>query len=1035
MRRPRTRRVIAAVIVTVVGVTASQALRADAAERRVVDVAVAQLDSAGYPLAVTLNEFTRTYNDSGSKDKAGAKALTLRNGLLNVNGKQRALPVVVRTRYFLNGSEVSAKEISGKAGDFKVEWNVTNRSQKTQKITYTDSVTGKEKTVTAATMVPFTVTLDDLTLSDATFDNLSSNGVVSRNAENTASKMGWTAVLAPPVFPGTAKFSLEGATSDFKLPDTTIVAVPGVAGALPASASDAAEKGGASAATLRGYVTKFGDGFGQLSGGLGLLKGGVDQIFTGLDGTLKPALKNPTFDPAKYAEDGTLADNQPGLIQALEVLGGGLGSLMDAAAQVRGGLSTGDNAAPGVLEGLNQVVGAVGLGNEFDGSGNPLTLRASLNAIRVGLASGDANEPGMVEGLQKIVAAIGTGSEFAGSTPLTLRASINAVRAGLSSGDANNPKVIEGLEQIFDSIGDGSEFAGTTPLTVAAGLAAIHGSLSSGDLNNPMIVEGLQQIYASIGDGSEFAGTTPLTVAASLVGVRAALSSGDVNNPAILEGLQKIYAGIGAGNEFSGTTPLTVAASLNAIRAALSNTDLLNPGMIQAIEQVVAGIGSMKANLNAFNGAFSATVSTALTDLLLPGLLPAQDAVVAGVVDTFVDATVAGLDQMAAGLSSGDMNNPAVLEGLQTIYGAIGDGTEFSGSDPLTVAASMVAMRAGLSSGDANNPKIIEGVQKIYDSIGLGSEFSGTTPLTIRAALEAMKAGLSSGDVNNPKIIEGLQKIYAALGEGDEFTSGIPTSLRASLNAIRAGLKSGDVNNPKIIEGLQTMYAALGNGTEFAGAVPLTLQAGLVALSQGAAQLEGGAQLVHDSIGSGAITEFGPDGSPMTVQAGLVAATAGLSKLAEGIEQIAAGMGDVDETGKAVKAVTTRVSKYGNTLESPASLLYALDVSKEAVLTKFVVGVGQIIDALGDPKVPTASILFGLKQVSDGLASAGGGGAAGADGAATVAKVLNSTVAAADIVTALHQAGGARAEHFNEFNENGDGKTRTVFVLRLGGVS
>jgi len=1014
----------------------SQMLGANAADVRRVGVVVASLDAAGFPGKVTLNEFTRTYTGNGSKDAAKASTLTLENGIVNTANGHRALPIVVRTHFFLDGAEVTPAAIAGKSGAFKVQWALTNRTQRTEELTYTDSNTGEQKTITAATVLPFTVELAGLHLPDASFDDLTTNGLAGRSADNTATDVSWTAVLAPPVFPGTATFSIEGRTSAFKLPGGDIVATPGLSGALPTAAKDAAEKGGATTGTLRGYVNKFGDGFGQLSSGLGQIKGGVDQIFAGIDGQLKPGLKAPNFDRALFDEDSSLANNQPGLVQGLEVLADGLGKLVDAAGQIRAGLKSGDAAKPGVLEGLEQVTAGLGQGNEFDGSGNPLTIRASLNAIRVGLSSGDALSPGIVEGLNQIVAAIGNGNEVDRSgNPLTLRASLNAIRGGLSSGNPADPKIIEGLEQIFASIGSGTEFSGTTPLTVAAGLAAIRGGLKSGDINNPKIIEGLQKIYGSIGNGTEFSGTTPLSLAASLVGVRAALSSGDANNPAILEGLQQIYNGIGAGTEFDGGgNPLTVRASLNAIRAALSSGNPADPKIIEAVQLVVAGMSTLSSSLNLFDTSFVTQVNTTLGGLGLPLIDPLSIPVVQGVVHAGVTQAQTALAQMQAALSSGNPADPKVLEGLQRIYASIGNGSEFSGSTPLTVAASLVAMRAGLSSGDANNPKIIEGVQKIYAAIGTGAEFSGTTPLTIRAGLNAIRAGLQSGNPATPAVLEGLQQIYDSVGNGTEFSGTTPLTIRAGLNAIRAGLKSGNPNDPKIVEGLQKIWGAIGDGSEFNGTTPLSIAAGLLAIQQGAATIAGGAQLAHDGLGTGAAGEFAADGSPLTVQASLVALGSGVTKLGDGIKQIVTGLGDIGPDGKPVKAVTKRTTRFGNTLEDPASLLWALSSSQSVVTTKFIVGVNQILDALGDPKVSSSTILYGLKQLSDGIGQAGDGATSGASGAEQLAHVLSRTVASQDVAAALHQAGNARLDAFTGFNDGGTGRQQSVFVLRLGGV-
>jgi X-X-X-Leu-X-X-Gly heptad repeat protein len=1033
--KARVRRGVAVLVVPAMILAASQVFAAPASDSHRIGVVVARLDAAGFPTGeVTLNQFTRSYSSSGSKDSAAVHHLKLVNGLVSAGDSHRALPVVVAVRYFLDGQEHTASEIAGKSGAFKVEWTVTNRTARTEEVTYTDSSSGAQRTATAVTVAPFTVDMSGVQLPDASFDQLKTNGTASRSAANNATNLSWTAVLAPPVFPGSAVFTLEGNTSSFKLPGIDLVATPGLSGAIPDAAKDASEKGGAQTATVRGYVDQFGDGFAQLGGGLVQLKGGVDQIFDGLNTELKPGLSAPNFDRALFNEDSTLANNQPGLLQGLQILGDGLGKLVDGVAQVRGGLSTGSASQPGVKEGLQQIVAGIGQGNEFDSSGNPLTLRASLNALRVGLASGNPNAPGIVEGLHQVSAAIGAGTEFDGAgKPLTLRASLNAIRAGLSSGDPNAPAILEGLDKIFTSIGNGTEFNGTTPLTVAASLAAIRGGLKSGDLNNPRIIEGLQKIYASIGNGTEFSGTTPLSLAASLVGIRAALSSGNPANPAILEGLQQIYAGIGNGTEFSGTTPLTVRASINAMRAGLSSVDPLHPGAIEGIQQVLAGLTALGAGLDTFAATFITQVNTALGGFGLPLIDPLSVPVVQGALNTGVAQAHAALGQITAGLSSGDQNNPAILEGLQKIYAGLGDGTEFAGTTALSVAASLVAMRAALSSGDPNAPKIIEGVQKIFAGIGDGTEFSGTTPLSIAAGLRAIRAGLQSGDPNNPAILEGLDQIYTSIGTGSEFSGTTPLTIRAGLEAIRQGLKSGDPNNPKIVEGLQQIYGAIGAGNEFSGTTPLTLAAGLVALQQGLATIAGGAQLASTSIGTGSASEF-VNGTPKTVAAAVVALGNGASQLTDGIAQIVTGLGDMGADGKPAKAVTKRTTRFGNVVEDPATLLWGLQSARDSINDKFVSGVNQIIDALGDPNVQGATILSGMKQVSDGLGQAGAGATTGSGGASTLSHVMAQTVSKQDIATALQQAGVKRADRFAGFNDAGGGSQQSVFVLRLGGV-
>ena len=112
-----------------------------------------------------------------------------------------------------------------------------------------------------------------------------------------------------------------------------------------------------------------------------------------------------------------------------------------------------------------------------------------------------------------------------------------------------------------------------------------------------------------------------------------------------------------------------------------------------------------------------------------------------------------------------------------------------------------------------------------------------------------------------------------------------------------------------------------------------------------------------------------------------------------------------------------------------------MESAKETVLTKFVVGVSQIVDALGDPNVTSATILSGLKQISDGLGLAGSGSTEGAAGATTIGHILARTVAGQDVTTALHQAGLARADGYTGFGDEGGTAHRTLIVLRQGGVA
>jgi hypothetical protein len=137
--------------------------------------------------------------------------------------------------------------------------------------------------------------------------------------------------------------------------------------------------------------------------------------------------------------------------------------------------------------------------------------------------------------------------------------------------------------------------------------------------------------------------------------------------------------------------------------------------------------------------------------------------------------------------------------------------------------------------------------------------------------------------------------------------------------------------------------------------------------------------------------------------------------------------------GHAKKEVTRRTTKFGNTVEDPATVLFGLESSQTAITDKFISGVNQIIEALGDPNVSASTILYGLHQLSDGLGQAQAGSQQGAAGAGTLGGVLDSTAAGQDVAAALEQAAVTRAEAYQTFTEKPDDRAegRVVFVIRL----
>src|SRR4051812_3676048 len=410
-----------------------------------IEAIVADLDGTGALASVATSGLLRVYGDgsfsvddggnaftgetkNGNKDLNFSRPLTLQNGLIKTPNGLRALPVTVNANYKLDGNDITPTQLAGKSGKVEVIWTLTNRTLKTQDVSYTDAVTGKQVTSSGTTAIPISTVVTGITLADANFDQVETNGVMGRTSDNKATTVGWSAFLAPPLYPGTQKLTISAHTNGFKMSAPQISMQVGGGDQPSKLVKDSQDKGGATANTLRGYINAFGDGFGQLNTGLGAAKGGIDAIQDGLD--------NPDFNAAHFAADGTLPENKsgganfPGLLQALHLFDDGLGQVKSGLGLIRAGLSSGDLSKPGVSEALKLLQAGIGTGagKEWDCSiprdGVPDDFEP--NDPRVGVFAG------------KPCDAVAGGGGFAGPTTVlaifeTYKASFGALIAGLGT--------------------------------------------------------------------------------------------------------------------------------------------------------------------------------------------------------------------------------------------------------------------------------------------------------------------------------------------------------------------------------------------------------------------------------------------------------------------------------------------------------------------------------------------------------------------------------------------------------------------------
>ncbi len=441
----------------------------------------------------------------------------------------------------------------------------------------------------------------------------------------------------------------------------------------------------------------------------------MDQIGSGLD-RIKSGIGSPsTGNTLLYA----MSAMQKGLRDALA----GIGSD-----------STPDTMLYGmaaIAEGLNRIL--AGIGSES----TPDTLLYGIDRIDKGLSSGNPREPGVLEGVQQIrdglneiwVNTATTGPIYSGLELIRVLAPwvgfiVDQLEQGIIlSEDPDNPSIhygcgmmMDGADRIIAGIG-----SHTTPDTLLYGAAQIKG--------------GLREMKTGIGSAS-----TPDTLLYGVAQVRGGLDMlkdgiGSASTPDTLlyavdqvqRGLNSILSGIGS--------PVSEDTLLYAIAQVEMGLELMKAGIGSAdsSDTLLFAMSAMKSGLNQIKSGIG---SSDTADTLLYAVAQVQNGLEvmksgigdAGIPDTLLYAMAqvqGGLQQIKNGLSSGDMEAPAIKEGLILISAGLGDAVSGLGSvstpDTLLYGADQVnngvqQVKEGLSRATSEGTGVM--YKGLVDSLG-----------------------------------------------------------------------------------------------------------------------------------------------------------------------------------------------------------------------------------------------------------------------------------------------------------------------------
>lgn len=707
-----------------------------------------------------------------SKDNASYIAATKLSEAMVEEARTR-IPLDVRFKYKFDGVPVTdLDEITGKSGRFEMEVTFKNTSKEKTRVEYKDPDTGEMKEAEVETYLPLVIQPYDWYFDNRIFYNLEADPTGLVVPMPDFYNVGWSIPLFPPATEESHTIWIKADVKDFELPPLTLA----VAFVFPETNQvnpTALFKAGLQ--QLYGGVKQINEGIGDPSKEDTLLYGitaideglkqmanaqeGLPYAKSNIDSKMIPGVKQAAAGIGSETTPDTLLYADAQVIAGLEQMKQGIGApgaadtLLYAMAKMDEGLNEiamgiGDPTTSDTLRyamaqmqaGLESIKAGIG------SASTPNTLLYAVAAVQAGLSSmlvganqmivgiGDASTPGTIlNGLAQVVAGIQLMSAGLGGVgqPGTIIDGLNQMATNL------NGSLIPGVQQIQGALSPGGglttlyDYTQTVakPITdavdpniwlnqqammngyatglgnIAAGLIAIYNGLAAPfpngiianlllakNMMDTQIIPGLQQIIAGLDNPS------------------------GIPQPGIKQGLQQIAMGIG-----SASTPGTLLYAMAQIQAGLQGIaagigdPTVNPSLLYAAVAVQGGL------LQILNG----IGSHATPDTLLYA----------------VAAVEAGLNQMKAGIGDA-ATNPSLLYAMAAMQ------------------MGLYQMKAGMSTGDPNNPGLLEGLQLL--SAGLADAVAGLgsaeTPDTLLYGTNAIKEGLTQVGGGTQQMVDGLYK-------------------------------------------------------------------------------------------------------------------------------------------------------------------------------------------------------------------------------------------------------------------------------------
>lgn len=642
-------------------------------------------------------------------------------------------PVTQKVTYYLDGKEISPKDLAGKSGKVTIHFDYTNHS------TYTEKVNGEDVTV----CVPFAA-ITGMVLDDS-FSNVEvTNGKVSNTGKGNI-VIGY----ALPGLKDSLNLNDKDLDEDINIPESfevtadvenfsleTAMTVVANAGSLvSADGSSDLSSVDDMIDTLTDASEQLQDGSKELSEGLDTLQNSLKDFSSGMN-TLSGGIKSYT-DGAK-----TLGDGITTLKNGMDSLAGSAPALVDGVNQLKAGASQ-------ASDGAGQLVAG------YEGSSSQTGLVEGAKA----LADGAAQVASGAAALQDGASQLKTGSEsaVAGAGQLVdgiadLQAGTNQVKDGSAQVAKGASDLADGTQKVSDGAASLNRQVGAIAKNAADSLKTLQGAAqaqidkSFNDSYKESIVpvlagtgclpQGDEKVTAqNIGSVIEKVEANKAYIVGALAQAGQDADTAETTYNSVKNGLYTLSGVVQAMNQvneklsetgLSEETLSALAQGVNDLADGASQANTGAQGLKDGSAQVDAGVGALQDGETKLKAGADA-LSTGLAQL-----------------DAGVKRLYEGAFTLNAGASQVSSGANTVSSGVQKVY----NGTK-------SLASGISQLDIGLGTVTSKMPELTSGISQLVN--GAGQLKTGAD--TLVSNNDTLNSGASQLVNGTSQIVDGVNKL------------------------------------------------------------------------------------------------------------------------------------------------------------------------------------------------------------------------------------------------------------------------------------